>query len=388
MAPGKDGQSCLLYHEPQVDALCGVHCLNSLLQGPCFTEFDLASLAQNLDSKEREMMMVGGVDSADYLRYMAEDSGNVAEDGNFSIQVLSQALEVWGLRCISLDSPDGADANDSPQDEQAFICHLQAHWFAIRKVKGEWYNFNSLNPAPEHLSQFYLSAYLATLRSAGWTILVVRGIFPRMPSEQSSTSSAPSGGAYGRWMSPEEAKQRTDLAKVARESAMLPQNGRGGANQWQQGGGNAWGNSGALSGNDDEADMARAMAASLADMHDDNSGSHAFNPYTQPSRKPGTSASQPTPSPATNDSATAAASSHEVVLCMRLPTGQRVVQRFPASATIAEVAAFAASQLGGTSSEGYRLSLAGHPMKVLEDHSLCLEAAGVANRSMLIVSAR
>eukprot|EP00897_Mesotaenium_endlicherianum_P000291 jgi/Mesen1/10262/ME000778S09601 len=115
----------LLYHEPQVSALCAVHCLNTLLQGPYFTEVDLASLASGLDAREREMMEESGVDSADYLRFVAEDSANVAADGNFSIQVLSEALQVWGLRGVPLHAPEVAAAAQEPQLESGFICHLE-----------------------------------------------------------------------------------------------------------------------------------------------------------------------------------------------------------------------------------------------------------------------
>jgi ataxin-3 len=34
----------MLYHEKQVAALCGVHCINTLLQGPYFNELDLAQV--------------------------------------------------------------------------------------------------------------------------------------------------------------------------------------------------------------------------------------------------------------------------------------------------------------------------------------------------------
>ena len=37
-------------------------------------------------------MAEGGMESEDYLRYIAEDSGNVAADGNFSVQVGSVPL--------------------------------------------------------------------------------------------------------------------------------------------------------------------------------------------------------------------------------------------------------------------------------------------------------
>ena len=60
-----------LYHEKQVSLLCGVHALNSLLQGPYFGAQDLAAIAQEFDERERALMREAGVDSADFLRYMA-----------------------------------------------------------------------------------------------------------------------------------------------------------------------------------------------------------------------------------------------------------------------------------------------------------------------------
>ena len=57
---------------------------------------------------------------------MAEGSGNVANDGMFSIQVLSRALEVFGLQTVPLSSPDAADARADPTTQAAFICNLQA----------------------------------------------------------------------------------------------------------------------------------------------------------------------------------------------------------------------------------------------------------------------
>ena len=56
-------------------------------QGPFFDEVQLATLAQGLDMREREVMAEAGMETADYLKFVAEDSSNVANDGNFSIQV-------------------------------------------------------------------------------------------------------------------------------------------------------------------------------------------------------------------------------------------------------------------------------------------------------------
>lgn len=111
-------------------------------------------------------------------------------------------------------------AQIDPEKENAFICHLQDHWFCIRKVNGEWYNFDSLYPAPEHLSKFYLSAYLDSLKGFGWSIFLVRGNFPK---ECPITSSEASNG-FGQWLLPEDAERITKSCNSA--SRMQKGNGQ------------------------------------------------------------------------------------------------------------------------------------------------------------------
>ncbi|KAL3839440.1 hypothetical protein ACJIZ3_024031 [Penstemon smallii] len=196
----------MLYHEVQESKLCAVHCVNTVLQGPFFSEFDLAALASDLDRTERQMML--GSVTGDFL---PELSHNVSLDGDFSIQVLQKALEVWDLQVIPLDSPVAEPAQIDPEMENAFICHLQDHWFCIRKVNGEWYNFDSLYAAPEHLSKFYLSAYLDSLKGFGWSIFLVRGNFPK---ECPITSFEGSNG-FGQWLTPEDAERITKSCNSA-----------------------------------------------------------------------------------------------------------------------------------------------------------------------------
>ncbi|MBA0643125.1 hypothetical protein Goklo_027441, partial [Gossypium klotzschianum] len=119
--------------------------------------------------------------------------------------VLEKALEVWDLQVIPLDCPVAEPAQIDPELENAFICHLHDHWFCIRKVNGEWYNFDSLYAAPQHFSKFYLSAYLDSLKGSGWSIFLVRGNFPK---ECPIFSSEASNG-YGQWLSPEDAERIT-----------------------------------------------------------------------------------------------------------------------------------------------------------------------------------
>lgn len=83
----------LLYHEVQEGKLCAVHCVNTALQGPFFSEFDLAALAADLDQRERLVMLEGsrspGAANAAAGDFFAEGEGshNVSLGGDFSIQV-------------------------------------------------------------------------------------------------------------------------------------------------------------------------------------------------------------------------------------------------------------------------------------------------------------
>lgn len=112
---------------------------------------------------------------------------------------------MWDLQVIPLDSPVAEPAQIDPELESAFICHLQDHWFCIRKVSGEWYNFDSLYAAPQHLSKFYLAAYLDSLKGFGWSIFLVRGNFPK----EFPISSSESSNGFGQWLSPEDAERIT-----------------------------------------------------------------------------------------------------------------------------------------------------------------------------------
>lgn len=138
------------------------------------------------------------------------------------LQVLEKALEVWDLQVIPLNCPVAEPAQIDPELENAFICHLHDHWFCIRKVNGEWYNFDSLYAAPEHLSKFYLSAYLDSLKSFGWSIFIVRGNFPK-----ECPMSSESSYGYGQWLSPEDAERITKSCNTRddpKRMKLTPQN--------------------------------------------------------------------------------------------------------------------------------------------------------------------
>ena len=64
--------------------------------------------------------------------------------------------------------------------ESGFICNSSSHWFSIRKINNIWYNLNSTNrQGPEIISDFYLSAFLYSVKEGGYSIFVVKGEFPK-----------------------------------------------------------------------------------------------------------------------------------------------------------------------------------------------------------------
>lgn len=133
-----------MHREKQESALCGTHCLNNLLQGPYFSEIDMAQIAHTLDDRERTLMAEDGTDSNAYLAYMAADSSNVDESGNFSVEVLATCLRNFNLELINLSSPDCSAIRENLLAQTGFICNLQSHWLALRKLGGRWWNLNSL----------------------------------------------------------------------------------------------------------------------------------------------------------------------------------------------------------------------------------------------------
>ena len=129
------------------------------------------------------------MESADFLKYMAEDSGNAAADGNYSIQVLTRALEQWNLKCLPVMSQEAGTAWQAPQRERAFICNLDRHWLTLRRCEIADPNVRPAEPAaggtstarspraPAHLGSV-LSGVPAPAAGRGYGIFVCRGCSP------------------------------------------------------------------------------------------------------------------------------------------------------------------------------------------------------------------
>ncbi|XP_024148410.1 ataxin-3 isoform X2 [Oryzias melastigma] len=173
-----------IFHEKQEGSLCAQHCLNNLLQGEYFTPVDLSSIAHQLDEEERMRMAEGGMGSEEYRTFLQQPSGNMDDSGFFSIQVISNALRVWGLELILFNSREYQSLMINPINEKAFICNYKEHWFTIRKLGQQWFNLNSLLTGPELISDTYLALFLAQLQQEGYSIFVIQGNLPECEAEQ------------------------------------------------------------------------------------------------------------------------------------------------------------------------------------------------------------
>ncbi|CAG9855912.1 unnamed protein product [Phyllotreta striolata] len=173
----------VIFHEKQEGSLCAQHCLNSLLQGPYFTAVELSTLAQTLDEEERKRMAECGEESEEYHKFLQQPSGNMDDSGYFSVQVISSALQVWGLELVPYSSTDARLLSD-PSDMTAFICNFKDHWFTVRKIGRQWFNLNSLLSKPELISDTYLVLFLAQLKNDGYSIFAVLGDLPECTADE------------------------------------------------------------------------------------------------------------------------------------------------------------------------------------------------------------
>ncbi|RDB25080.1 Ataxin-3 [Hypsizygus marmoreus] len=180
---GLENLADIIYHEKQQPGsmLCAQHALNSLLQGNFFTAPDLSDIARNLDALEHSY------DEAH------TGSTNMDDTGFFSVQVLDNALKVWGLNLTRWRSEEMRPYNDHPHTQLAFILNLEQHWFTLRRFgpaeanidhdpgEGHWFNLNSSLPAPEWVSKLYLGMFLQQAETEGYSVFAVTQADPSAP---------------------------------------------------------------------------------------------------------------------------------------------------------------------------------------------------------------
>jgi ataxin-3 len=169
-----------IYHERQQALLCGQHALNNLVQANEFSPDSLAEIARQLDQMELNYMAnnnEGGLASKDYLKRVAEGSGNVDDSGNFSIEVLRSALlSRYGLELPNIRQQGLSKVEITTME--GFICNRSSHWFAIRKINDRYWNLNSTLERPELISHFRLAAEVEALHNSGYSVFCVVDSLP------------------------------------------------------------------------------------------------------------------------------------------------------------------------------------------------------------------
>jgi ataxin-3 len=303
-----------LYHEKQDSALCAVHSLNNLLQGHYYSAVELMNIAQELDAKEQVLMQELGNDTQDFRKYMSEESGNVAVDGNFSVEVIKKALIVFNLVSTPLNHPEMKEASEQPQRENGFICNLSNHWFAIRNVSGKFWDLNSLHKQPVYLSEIYLGAFLGQLQHEGYTIYVVRGTYPEIYRDYDSKDWVLAPTSNNRQNTNNNRNEEDDMAKAIAASLGTKNNSNSVKQPESPWGSNLHSlkslNDSVGSGLDDDDDLARAIALSKTTAEAERE----------------TKRRKPNPSDVPSEPLTTESDLANIMI--RLPTGKKVGRRF------------------------------------------------------------
>lgn len=80
-------------------------------------------------------------------------------------------------------SPEAEAARLYPARQNAFICHFDMHWIAIRRLGNQWFDLNSLHAKPRLISNTYLSMYLAQLQKDKYSIWFITGPLPQCEAD-------------------------------------------------------------------------------------------------------------------------------------------------------------------------------------------------------------
>lgn len=162
-----------IYHEKQVAAMCAVHCVNNMLQGPMFEYGDFGRVAQELDAAERRLTGGSGL-----------DYGNMRIDGFFNVQVMQKVLNRSGYEMQALTGEAGKTAQADTAKEVAFILNKREHWFSLRRIGREWFDLNSCMRTPRHYTDSDVRFHISDAVKEGYMVFVVRGNFPRTALEE------------------------------------------------------------------------------------------------------------------------------------------------------------------------------------------------------------
>ncbi|CAA9991057.1 ataxin-3, putative [Plasmodium knowlesi strain H] len=142
------------------DRMCGLHCINAILQGPHYSEDVVATIGREIDEKEREFLKSsGGAGENDMNELMRRNSSNVLDDGFINISVLIECLRRKNISVKNTFEDDLKKILSSDHQDIGYICNLQQHWFCIRKIYNTWYVLDSLKSGPLYIKDINLKYY-------------------------------------------------------------------------------------------------------------------------------------------------------------------------------------------------------------------------------------
>jgi len=162
----------IYFEKQESDRLCGLHCINSLLQGPFFTISDFSEMAMELDSNERKIIST-----------RQSTNENVDLDGNYNIQVLSMALNRFNSVMTPFKASKIISFLEKGEKVEGLIFNSSTHWYSIRLINGEWFDLNSSNSQPKIISEFMLHAFIQGSEDVGYTNFIIMNL-PPLPDEE------------------------------------------------------------------------------------------------------------------------------------------------------------------------------------------------------------
>ncbi|ANQ10972.1 Uncharacterized protein PCOAH_00054150 [Plasmodium coatneyi] len=142
------------------DRMCGLHCINAILQGPHYSEDVVAAIGREIDEKEREFLRCSGAAGETGMNdLMRRNSSNVLDDGFINISVLIECLRRKNISVKNTFEEDLKKILSSDHQDIGYICNLQQHWFCIRKIYNTWYVLDSLKSGPLYIKDINLKFY-------------------------------------------------------------------------------------------------------------------------------------------------------------------------------------------------------------------------------------
>ena len=139
----------------------------------------------------------------DRRQFDATPSENVdATTGNYSLQVLDRALrerfKKEGLKLVPVFKR--SELNEAAKNK-AFLINARQHWYAMRDIRGQWWNLNSQLAAPAKVNGEIIW-YLENMIQSGMHVFAVEGALP-----QAHEIFGQKDGEYGNWIAESECEE-------------------------------------------------------------------------------------------------------------------------------------------------------------------------------------